>query len=77
MKPKRPARTQDTMTTDVVRLANLLAQLQQRRRTQLRALRETNGLIKQRRRELKALAASMANFVDPFDQMPPTRFDEK
>jgi hypothetical protein len=76
MKVKRPRPTQDTLTGDVVRLANQLAQLQAKRRVQMRALRETNGLIKQRRRELKALAASLAK-PDPFDQMPPTRFDPK
>jgi len=76
VKVKRPAQNQDALTGSVVKLANQLAQLQQRRRTQLRALRETNGLIRQRRRELKALAASLSR-PDPFDQMPPTRFDPK
>jgi hypothetical protein len=76
MKVKRPAPSRDTLTGDVVRLANQLAQLQAKRRVQMRALRETNGLIKQRRRELKALAGSLAK-PDPFDQMPPMRFDPK
>lgn len=61
---------------DVVKLANKLATLQRKRREQMRTLRETQGLIRQTRRELKALAQSLA-MPDPFDQMPPTRFERE
>ena len=72
---KKPTpKTQDHLTADVVKLANKLATLTRKRRDQLRALRETNGLLRQTRRELKAVAQSLSQ-PDPLDQLPPTRFD--
>lgn len=73
MKKAKP-KTQDALTGDVVKLANKLATLTRKRRDQLRGLRETNGLLRQTRRELRAVAQSLSK-SDPFDQLPPTRFD--
>lgn len=67
-------RQQSNLAADVVKLATKLANLQRRRKEQMKALQETNGLLRQTRRELKALAQSLAE-PDPMDQLPPTRFD--
>jgi hypothetical protein len=74
-KTSKRAAARENLPADLVKLANRLAGLQRRRRDEMRKIREINGLIRQTRRELKALAGSLAR-PDPFDQLPATRFEQ-
>lgn len=62
------------LPADLVRLATRLARLHARRRAEMRKVRVTTAEIAATKRELKALAASLAH-DDPFDQVPPMRFE--
>lgn len=70
MAPKKNA-----LPADLVRLATRLTRLQARRRSEMRKVRLTTTEIKTVKRELKALASSLAK-DDPFDQVPPMRFEQ-
>lgn len=72
---RRPAKN-SALPADLVRLATRLTRLQARRRGEMRRVRVTTAEIKAVKRELKALAASLAK-DDPFDQVPPMRFEEE
>jgi hypothetical protein len=68
------ARPKNALPMDLVRLATRLAQLQARRRREMRKVRLTTAEIRAAKRNLKALADSLAK-DDPFDQVPPMRFE--
>lgn len=70
----KPAKSQNRLPSDLVRLATQLARLQARRRAEMKKVRLTTTEIKAVKRELKALAASLTK-DDPFDQVPPMRFE--
>lgn len=64
--------TSNNLPANLVKLATSLASLKARRTQKMRELREINGLIRRNKREMRALAESMAQ-PDPYDQMPPFR----
>lgn len=70
------AATAIKLPADLVRLARRLTRLQVTRRRYMRDLRVNAAEIKTVKRELKALANSMAK-PDPFDQVPAMRFEKE
>jgi hypothetical protein len=70
------ARKKSNLPIDLMRLARRLASLQARRRREMKKVRVTSGEIRAAKRELNALARSLAK-ADPFDQVPPMRFERE